>query len=166
MSLTRSPSQLDEFPADQVHRLDLRPGEPRPPRLGRWLTEGGVVPDHWPMALCLSWMVVYGTAILLEPRPADPQAADPLWAVLLFTALMAALGATCVGLARRQRLGLVASVGAGGLALGAAVMCPVSGHHQAIGAWWYLQMAGFTSLMALSLVGLTRSRSGGPAPGA
>lgn len=160
MSLTRSHSQLDDLSEDSVRHLDLRPSEPQAPRLARWLTERDVVPRRWPLGLGLAWLAVYAMAILLEPTPADPQAADPIWAVVLFTVLMGALAATCYGLARRQRLGLVASVAAAGLALAAAVSCPVSAHHQSIGAWWFLQMAGFTALMTGSLVGLTRSRSG------
>ncbi|HVE47303.1 MAG TPA: hypothetical protein VNA57_11230 [Acidimicrobiales bacterium] len=155
----RTRSQLDELQQDRYRRVELRPGEPQAPRLARWLTDEGVVPGRWPAAICLSWIAVYAMAILLEPRPADPQAAEPLWAVFLFMTLIGVLAATCVGLARRQRLGLVASVAAAGLALGAAVMCPVSGHHGSTGAWWFLQMGGFASLMGLGLVGLTRSRS-------
>ncbi|MEO7836923.1 MAG: hypothetical protein ABIS21_04710 [Acidimicrobiales bacterium] len=157
MSLTRR--QLEELHEERFRRLDLRPAPPTAPRLARWLTETGVVRGRWPVAVGASWIAVYTLAILLEPRSADAQASDPLWAVALFMALIGALSATGVGLARRQRLGLVASVGAAGLALGAAVMCPVSGHHEGIGSWWFLQMGGFASLMAVSLFGLTRSRS-------
>lgn len=159
MALTRTHRQLEELQDERFRRIELRPREPQAPRLARWLTEEGVVRGRWPLAVWVSWIAVYAMAILLEPRPAEPEASEPLWAVLLFMTLMGALAATCVGLARRQRLGLVASVGAAGLALGAAVMCPVSGHHQTTGAWWFLQMGGFASLMALGLAGLTRSRS-------
>ncbi|MDP9402517.1 MAG: hypothetical protein M3P85_04120 [Actinomycetota bacterium] len=157
MSLTRR--QLEELHDERFRRIELRPREPEAPRLARWLSEEGVVRGRWPLAVCLSWIAVYTMAILLEPRPADATASEPLWAVLLFMTLMGALAATCLGLARRQRLGLVASVAAAGLALGAAVMCPVSGHHEATGAWWFLQMGGFASLMALGLAGLTQARS-------
>lgn len=156
---TRTGTHLEELHDERTHWVDLRPREAQVPRLARWLTEEGVVRGRWPLAVCVSWIAVYTMAIVLEPRPAEPSAPEPLWAVLLFMTLMGALGATCLGLARRQRLGLVASVGAAGLALGAAVMCPVSGHHTATGSWWFLQMGGFASLMGLGLVGLTRARS-------
>jgi len=158
MSLTRS--QVERLHEERFRQIDLRPGEtePQAPRLVRWLTEPGAVGGRWPGVVCLSWIAVYAMAILLEPPAANPDAPEPLWAMLLFFTLMCALGSACIGLARRQRLGLVASVGAAGLALGAAIMCPVSGHHQAVGTWWYLQMGGFTCLAGLSLVGLTRSR--------
>ena len=155
----RTRSQIEELQDERFSRIELQPHGPQAPRLARWLTEEGVVPGRWPLAMCLSWIGVYAMAILLEPSPAEPAGPEPLWAVLLFTTLMGALVATCLGLARRQRLGLVASVGAAGLALGAAVACPVSGHHSSTGAWWFLQMGGFTSLMAMGLVGLTRSSS-------
>lgn len=154
-----SDRQLNELHDDQFRRVELEPAVPQAPRLARWLTEEGVVRGRWPLAVGLSWIAVYTMAILLEPRPTHPEAAEPLWATLLFMTLMGVLTATCVGLVRRQRLGLVASVAAAGLALGAAVMCPVSGHHAGVGAWWFLQMGGFASLMALGLAGLTRARA-------
>ena len=146
------------FRQEQLHRVALRPPVGRGPRIGRWLTEDGVVPGRWPLAVCSAWLVVYTAAILLEPASSGERGGDPVWAVVLFTALVATLAVTFGGLARRQRLGLVAATGAAGLALVAAVMCPVSGHHGGVGAWWFLQMGGFTGLMALALAGLTRSR--------
>lgn len=154
---TRTP--LEGLHNERFHRIELGGHRPQAPRLARWLTEEGVVRGRWPLAVWVSWVAVYTMAIVLEPRPAEPQASEPLWAALLFMTLIGALAATCIGLGRRQRLGLVAAVGAAGLALAASVMCPVSGHHQTTGAWWYLQMGGFASLMALGLAGLTRTRS-------
>lgn len=160
MSLgVRTRSHIDQLTEERFRRVELQPRGPQAPRLARWLTEEGVVPGRWPLAMCLSWIAVYAMAVVLEPRAADPAAPEPLWAVLLFMTLVGVLGAAGVGLVRRQRLGLIASIGAAGLALGAAVMCPLSGHHTSTGAWWFLQMGGFASLMGAGLVGLTRSRS-------
>lgn len=127
--------------------------------LTKWLSEHDVVNRHWPRIMLAAWVVALVAASLLEPAPADPNAPVPLWASLLGLATFAALGATAAGLARRQRFGLVASVAAGGLALFASVMCPVSDHHTSIGAWWYFQMTAFTALTGASLVGLRRSRA-------
>ena len=156
MSLTRD--SLHQLHEERSREIRLPAGARRPP-LGRWLTDAGVVPGRWPRALGAAWIVVFAGAALLEPPPADPDAAEPLWASLLFLALFAALGTTAAGLVRRQRAGLVASVGAAGLGLLASAMCPVSGHHAGVGAWWYLQMAGFTGLVVASLAGLRRSRA-------
>ena len=154
MPLTRG--SLQQLHDDRLSEVDLAGHRPRPP-VGRWLTEPHVVAGHWPPALAVAWVLVFAAATVLEPAPADPSAPEPLWASVLFLALFAVLGVMAAGLARRQRAGLLASVGAGGLALLGSAMCPVSGHH-AVGAWWYLQMAGFTGLVAASLAGLRRSR--------
>lgn len=154
--LTRT--KLPELHEDRLDQVTLARPAGRVP-LARWLTEDGAVGRHWPRIMMVAWVAALAAAVVLEPAPADPEAPAPLWASLLFLATFAALGATAAGLARRQRMGLVASVVAGGLALFASVMCPVSGHHASIGAWWYLQMTAFTALIGASLVGLRRSRA-------
>lgn len=143
------------------HRLEeirlARPGERREQPPG-WLGEEGVVTGRWPRRLGLAWILVCAAAIAVEPAPADPADPVPVWATALFFSLVGALGVMAGGLARRQRLGLVASVVAAGVALLGAVLCPVSDHHGTVGAWWYLQMVGFTGLMGAGLVGLRRAR--------
>lgn len=154
--LTRS--KLVQLHDNRVEEVTLAAPRRRPP-LSRWLSERSVVPGRWPVGLGLAWVVVYAAAFALEPAPADPKAAIPVWMIVTSYAMFAALGTMAGGLARRQRLGLVVSVVAGGLALFGSVMCPISSHHESIGAWWYLQMAGFTGLIGASLVALARSRS-------
>lgn len=153
--LTRS--KLAQLHENRVEEVALAAPGRRPP-LSRWLGEDGVVTGRWPLALGVAWVVVFALAIAFEPAPADPDAAVPAWVSLMSLTMFGALGTMAAGLGRRQRLGLVASVVAGGVALFGAVMCPISAHHESIGAWWYLQMAGFTGLMGASLVALRRSR--------
>ncbi|MGI8683655.1 MAG: hypothetical protein ACR2MO_00870 [Acidimicrobiales bacterium] len=98
----------------------------------------------------------------LIPAPADPNAAIPLSAIVAVAGFTAVLLAMVVGLGLRARIGLVLSVFAGGLVLLDTVLCPVSGHHESVGAWWFLGMAGFSGLVLASVVGLRRSRP--PAP--
>ncbi|MDP9387707.1 MAG: hypothetical protein M3Q48_07210 [Actinomycetota bacterium] len=157
MSLTRS--ELQELHDDRCRQVALRRRPGGRDAVAEWLTEPGVVPRRWPPAMAVAWVVVFITAAALEPSAADPEAPAPLWASLLFMGLLVALTATSVGLSRRQRGGLVASAAAAGLGLVAAVMCPVSAHHAQVGAWWYLQMAGFVALVGASLVGLRRARA-------
>ena len=111
-----------------------------------------------PLALGVSWVVVIALATAVEPPPVTPDAGQPLWASVWTIALLAALTATGVGLARRPRAGFSDSAVAAGVALFGAVMCPVSGHH-AVGAWWFAQMAGFMALGAASLLGLRSFRA-------
>lgn len=158
MSLTVD--SLQELHEERSREVRLTAGRPRPP-LREWLTEPGAVGRRWPRVLGAAWLVVFAAAAALEPAPADPDAPAPLWASLVFLALFGLLGVAAASLSRRQRAGLLASAGAAGLGLFASSMCPVSDHHTTVGAWWYLQMAGFTGLVALSLAGLRRSR---PAP--
>ncbi len=147
--------RLRELHKEELRALSLEqvsPGEPAPadrPLLERVrrLTSG----PHW--GLLVAWVAFIAIAIALEPAPDRAEAAQPLWAGLWSTAMVVALVATGVGLAGRRRVGFQASAIAGGLALFGAVMCPVSGHH-AIGAWWFVQMAGFAALGAVSLAGL------------
>lgn len=154
--LTRS--KLPQLHENRLEEVTLTAGGRRPPLAG-WLTEDRAITGRWPIGMGMAWVAVFAAAIAVEPASTNPDAPEPLWASLLFFVLIAGLGTMAGGLARRQRIGLVASVVAGGLALVATVMCPVSGHHGGVGAWWYLQMGGFTALIGASLVGLRRSRS-------
>lgn len=119
---------------------------------------GGRIASGGPWGLLAAWVAVIALAIAIEPAPTRPEAAEPLWSGLWAIAMMGTLVATGVGLARRERSGFLASAVAGGVALFGSVMCPVSGHHS-VGAWWFVQMAGFAALGVLSLAGLRLSRS-------
>ena len=155
MALTRR--RLEQLRAEPLHRVELESGKSRLP-FAAWLTERGAVPG-WPgVALVAAWVAFLPLAYVLEPAPARA-AAVPAWVVLLELAFTTALVAAAVGLAGRQRLGLVASVAGAGVALVAAVTCPLSGHHAAVGPWWYAQTAGFLALGGVSLAGLRASRS-------
>lgn len=157
MSLTVD--SLQELHEDRAREVRLAAGRgPRRP-VGEWLGEPDAVGRRWPAAIAVAWVVVLAAATALEPAPADPDAPAPLWASVVFLALFGLLGVAAASLSRRQRTGLLASAGAAGLGLLASAMCPVSDHHTTVGAWWYLQMAGFTGLVGLSLAGLRRSRT-------
>ena len=118
---------------------------------------GGRMAGWAPWGLLTAWVAFIALAIAIEPAPTRPEA-ESLWSGLWAMAMMGTLVATGVGLARRERSGFVLSAVAGGVALFGAVMCPVSGHH-AVGAWWFVQMAGFAALGAISVAGLRLFRS-------
>lgn len=158
MGLTRD--QLRDLRDDRLRPVLLPVAAAAPaarPSRREWAVAPDAVSPACRRGLALAWVVVLTGVLLLEPAPADPAPGDPVWAVALFLALSGALAAMGIGLARGRRAGLLAGVGAAGLALVGSVMCPVSAHH-AIGTWWFLQMAGFAALMGATLVALRRSR--------
>jgi peptidoglycan/LPS O-acetylase OafA/YrhL len=112
------------------------------------------------LALVLAWAFIFSTAAAVEPAPAHPNAPEPVAAVLLGMALMGAWAFMGVGLLGRHPMGAKASFAAGSLFLAGAIACPVTGHHQSVGLWWFYELAGAATLMALSLLALPRrSRS-------
>ena len=61
-----------------------------------------------------------------------------------------------VGLAGRRPLGAWASAAAGATMLAGAIACPISGHHESVGLWWFYELAGAAGLIALSLRAIPR----------
>jgi hypothetical protein len=116
----------------------------------------------WSRTLLLAWAFLYSTAYAVEPPPAHPNAPVPLAAVLLINALFVAWAVMCVGLLARRTSGAKASFVAGGLFLVAAIACPVTGHHQSVGLWWFYQLTGAVTLMALSLLAIPRRSAARP----
>jgi peptidoglycan/LPS O-acetylase OafA/YrhL len=111
---------------------------------------------RWSLGLVLAWAFIFSTSVAVEPPPAHPNAPEPLAAVLLGTALLGAWALMAVGLLGRHPTGAKASFVAGVLLLAGAIACPVTGHHQSIGLWWFYELAGAATLMALSLLALPR----------
>ena len=160
MSLTRQ--RLETLHRHHVRRVRL--GDDRRRSLRRWLGQPQAVSGQWGLALAGAWLATALVGHALDPPPARAGAAPELavWAVTL--GLGATLAAAGLGLARGQRLGLLASAAAAGFALVDAVACPLTGHHSEVGAWWYASLAGYTAVVGLSLVALVRSRAGAPGP--
>ncbi len=153
MSLTRR--QLQELHREELRRLHLG-GRRRSPSRRAWLGEPGVVGRTWPVAMGLAWYAAFSLVSATTPEPPRPEAVSA-WDGAIYLALFAAIGAMAVGLARRARFGLMASVGAGLVMLGLVVACPLTGHHEQVGAWWFAQLAAFAAVTGASLVGLRRA---------
>lgn len=100
--------------------------------------------------LSVAWLVLFGSMMVLEPQPTNPNAPVPFWANLLLIGFTGALGATVFGLARREFWGLRASVWAGGFGLAIAAACAVTDHHP--GLWWGYEMVVFGGLTAFSVL--------------
>ena len=110
----------------------------------------------WCLGLVLAWAFIFSTAAAIEPAPANPNAPEPLAAVLLGMGLMGAWALMGVGLLARHPTGAKASFVASSLFLAGAIACPVTGHHQSVGLWWFYELAGAATLMALSVLALPR----------
>jgi hypothetical protein len=111
----------------------------------------------WAAGLVVAWIGIFCTGVILEPAPAEPDAALPLIEGLLIMGLMVSWVVTAVGLAARRRYGALGSLVAGVFLVGMTIACPVSGHHVGIGAWWWFEAAGSTALVALSGKALQRA---------
>jgi hypothetical protein len=115
------------------------------PISGRWAATGAV-----------AWVVLVGIGLAVEPPPANPGAVDPWFLDAIATVLLVALVATFTGLWLRRRWSLAASLFASGLLVVSTLACPASGHHTNLGAWWVVQLACASALVATSALGLRR----------
>jgi len=100
--------------------------------------------------LAIAWIAIFTIGVAFEPAPADPNAALPLIATLLALGLVIGWIVMAVGLAKRARFGAAASLVAAVCLLGLTIGCPVSGHHSGLGAWWWFELIGSTTLVGLS----------------
>jgi hypothetical protein len=114
------------------------------------------IPWHWAVAGAVAWVVLLAVGIAVEPPPADPNAVDPWFVDALGMILLVALLSAFAGFGLRRRWGPAASLVASGLLLLSTVMCPVSGHHAGIGAWWVVQLGCALALVTTSALGLRR----------
>jgi hypothetical protein len=136
--------------AVEEHQPDVVKGQPI-----AGLTER--VSPWWAAGLVVAWIGIFSTGVILEPAPADPDAALPFIEGMLVLGLMVSWVITAVGLAARRRYGALGSLIAGVFLVGMTIACPVSGHHVGIGAWWWFEGVGSTALVALSGKALQRA---------
>jgi hypothetical protein len=111
----------------------------------------------WAAIGVVAWVGLLGIGIAVEPPPDNPNAVDPWVVSALGSLLLVALFSTLVGLWLRRRWGLAASLVASGLLVVSTVMCPVSGHHTHLGAWWVVQLGCGLGLVTTSVLGLRRA---------
>lgn len=155
MALTER--RLRELRKEELHRVELRSEVPRRSTFVD-LAEPNALRPWVAVAVAAAWTVLLPVAAAIQPPAAAP-GGEPAWSVVYGAVSMVILAIAAVSLARRQRVGLVASATAAGLSLIAVITCPMSGHHAAVGAWWFVQMSGFAALGALSLAAMRLSRS-------
>jgi len=109
---------------------------------------------QWAAGLTAAWLAIFTTGVLLEPAPADPDAALPVAEAMLALTLLVGWVVMAAGFATRRRYGAVASLVAAVSLVGMTIACQASGHHSGIGAWWWFQAAGSATLVGLSATAL------------
>jgi hypothetical protein len=112
---------------------------------------------RWAGIGAVAWVVLLAVGIAVEPPPANPNAVDPWFVSALGTLLLGVLLLAFAGFSLRRRWSLAASLGAAGLLVVSTLMCPVSGHHTGVGAWWFVQLGCGLGLVAASALGLRRT---------
>ena len=110
----------------------------------------GRLSGSWAAGLGVAWVAVFTIGVAVEPEPANPDAAVPLIATLLAMGLLIGWIVMAVGLAKRCRFGAAASLVAAVCLVGLTIGCPASGHHTGLGAWWWFELVGSTTLVGLS----------------
>jgi hypothetical protein len=133
----------------------------RPPAVGSRRPLGARLLDpisaRWAATGVVAWVVLLAVGIAVEPPPDNPSVAEAWWVGLLGTVLLLAMAGTLAGLGLRRRWGLAVSAAASGLLVLSTVLCPVSGHHTHLGAWWVVQLGCGLGLAATSAAGLRRA---------
>jgi hypothetical protein len=143
---------ITEMGTDELERLfeaEVGAGAGAGAGAVRPLDLGARLSGRWAAMLTLAWVAVFSIGVALEPTPADRNAM-PVLAAILQTGLMAGWIVMAVGFARRRRYGALGSLGAAVVLVAMTIACPLSGHHVAIGAWWWFQVAGSLALVGAS----------------
>lgn len=125
--------------------------EPTPGPVHAQRSLGDRLPLRWVIALAVSWPSLFALGGAIEPTPANPDAAPPLFVDLLIVPFLFGLLGAGIGLASRRRWAAAASLVAAVALLGGAIACPTSGHHTEIGLWWFGQL-----MIAATLIDLSR----------
>jgi hypothetical protein len=111
------------------------------------------LPTGWALFCGLVGPVVAACCIALEPPPADPNAGEPLFAMVLGLALLVAMCGATTASVRRQYVALSWASVVGGLSMGLTITCPLSGHHVGIGMWWVGQFVISGAAWAAAVIG-------------
>ena len=141
--------------ATELLQIPPIPAAPAPAAVG---AEPGVLARAWAFLFAVGWPVVVAVNTAVEPEPADPGAAEPLVATAAFLAFVVGLVATVVAAARRRPSAAAWSTATALAAVGVTVACPASGHHGAVGSWWFAQMGLSVGMLVASGAALLAKR--------
>lgn len=111
----------------------------------------------WTSVIAGAWLIGLPLIVAVEPAPADPDAALPLWAVAMSLLSLVALGGL-VGAALRRSRTAIGWSGASVVLLAAGVAaCPLSAHHVGVGGWWAAQVAVTAAIGAVTVAAARRA---------
>lgn len=116
------------------------------------------LPRWWAWFAALVGPVVAALCVALEPPPAEPDAAEPLFGAVLFLALMVAWAGAAARAAQRHHSALSWASVVGLLSVAMTVTCPASGHHVDVGAWWFGQLGVSGAALAVAVAARSRFR--------
>ena len=112
------------------------------------------LPCGWAWAVGVGWPLLLVAMTAVAPEPADPNAVPTIVDSAVSLALIVGLFGTIVAAVARRSQALVWSTGLGLVWVATTLACPVSGHHDAVGWQWYVDLASSSSLLLLSLIGI------------
>ena len=84
----------------------------------------------WSYGLLAGWYGLFLVVQLIEPPPQTETGLLAWIGAVMSVVFLGALVVTGIGLALRQRWGLVASLGTSGFLVADSIACPLTGHHQ------------------------------------
>jgi hypothetical protein len=119
-----------------------------------WLRDR--VSAGWAYGLLAGWYGLFLVVQLIEPPPQAEHGMLAWIGAVMSVVFLGALVVTGIGLAVRQRWGLVASLGASGFLVADSIACPLSGHHE-FGAFIVVQAVASVALAGASIRALRRS---------
>lgn len=110
----------------------------------------------WAYGLLAGWYGLFLVVQLIEPPPQTDTGLIAWIGAVMSVVFLGALVVTGIGLAVRQRWGLVASLGASGFLVADSIACPLTGHHQ-FGAFIVVQAVASVALAGASIRALRSS---------
>lgn len=119
--------------------------------------------DKWAKRFVLAWPAAVFAIMALEPPASEPTGAAAVLANTVFLVFFATLAVTVAAAARHRSSAVTWSIVTAGMLLFLTISCPVSGHHQHVGAWWYAQL-GICALMGLMSLTARQEAAVSPRP--
>lgn len=124
-----------------------------------WPMLTGRLSQGWAALLGIGWPLAWLIGTVVEPAPANPHEAVPLWVSATAMVLFSALLMTLMGAVLRSGIAVYSGLVFGAIAVAVSATCPLTGHH-GFGLWWVAQFTLLTGMLGANLTALrSASRS-------